>query len=65
MPPWLMSLAPGRRKGASPRFELPGLRLGAGDATTIGLGFDQPTAIASEKRLNALLDEFVKRLENG
>ena len=63
MPPWLMSLAPGRRNGVSPRFELPGL--GPGDSTTTGLGFDQSTAIAPEKRLNALLDEFVKRLENG
>ena len=41
------------------------LRLGPGGATAIWLGFDQPTAIAPEKRLKALLDEFVKRLGNG
>ncbi len=41
------------------------LRLGPGGATAIWLGFDQPKAIAPEKRLKALLDEFVKRLGNG
>ena len=39
--------------------------VGPGGATAIWLGFDQPTAIAPEKRLKALLDEFVKRLGNG
>jgi penicillin-binding protein 1A len=41
------------------------LRLGPGGATAIWIGFDKPAAIAPEKRLNALLDEFVKRLGNG
>lgn len=40
------------------------LRLGPSGATAIWLGFDKPTAIASEKRLKALLDEFVLRLGN-
>ena len=40
------------------------LRLGPSGATAIWIGFDQPTPIAREPRLNALLDEFVKRLGN-
>ncbi len=40
------------------------LRLGPNGATAIWLGFDRPTVIAPEKRLKALLDEFVKRLGN-
>lgn len=40
------------------------LRLGPGGATAIWIGFDKPAAIAPEKRLNALLDEFVERLGN-
>ena len=40
------------------------LRLGPNGATAIWIGFDKPTAIAPEKRLNSLLDEFVKRLGN-
>jgi penicillin-binding protein 1A len=41
------------------------LRLGPSGATAIWIGFDKPTPIAPEKRLNSLLDEFVKRLGNG
>jgi membrane carboxypeptidase/penicillin-binding protein len=41
------------------------LRLGPGGATAIWIGFDKPAVIAPEKRLNALLDEFVERLGNG
>lgn len=41
------------------------LRLGPSGATAIWIGFDKPTAIAPEKRLNSLLEEFVKRLGNG
>jgi penicillin-binding protein 1A len=41
------------------------LRLGPSGATAIWIGFDKPTAIAPEKRLKSLLDEFVKRLGNG
>ncbi len=41
------------------------LRLGPSGATAIWLGFDKPTAIAPEKRLKALLDEFVLRLGNN
>ncbi len=40
------------------------LRLGPGGATAIWIGFDKPTVIARESRLNSLLDEFVKRLGN-
>lgn len=40
------------------------LRLGPTGSTAIWLGFDQPAKIASETRLNSLLDEFVKRLGN-
>lgn len=40
------------------------LRLGPSGSTAIWLGFDQPTKIASERRLTALLNEFVKRLGN-
>lgn len=40
------------------------LRLGPGGATTLWLGFDQPTAITSEARLRGVLDEFVSRLKN-
>jgi membrane peptidoglycan carboxypeptidase len=40
------------------------LRLGPSGATAIWIGFDKPTAIAPEPRLNSLLDEFVKRLGN-
>jgi penicillin-binding protein 1A len=41
------------------------LRLGPSGATAIWIGFDKPAAIAPEKRLDALLEEFVKRLGNG
>jgi membrane peptidoglycan carboxypeptidase len=41
------------------------LRLGPSGATAIWIGFDKPSVIAPEKRLNALLEEFVKRLGNG
>lgn len=40
------------------------LRLGPSGATAIWIGFDKPTAIASEARLKSLLDEFVQRLGN-
>ncbi|MFT4177147.1 MAG: transglycosylase domain-containing protein [Luteolibacter sp.] len=40
------------------------LRLGPGGATAIWIGFDKPAAIAPEKRLKSLLDEFVIRLGN-
>lgn len=40
------------------------LRLGPSGSTAIWIGFDVPTRIASEARLNALLDEFVERLGN-
>ena len=40
------------------------LRLGPGGATAIWIGFDDPTVIASERRLKSLLDEFVDRLGN-
>ena len=40
------------------------LRLGPGGSTAIWIGFDKPTAIASETRLKSLLDEFVKLLGN-
>lgn len=40
------------------------LRLGPKGATAIWIGFDQPTVIAPEPRLKALLDEFVTRLGN-
>ncbi len=41
------------------------LRLGPSGSTAIWLGFNKPTAIAPEKRLKALLDEFVDRLGNN
>jgi penicillin-binding protein 1A len=41
------------------------LRLGPSGATAIWIGFDKPAVIAPEKRLNSLLEEFVKRLGNG
>ena len=41
------------------------LRLGPSGSTAIWIGFDKPTAIASEARLKSLLDEFVKRLDNS
>lgn len=41
------------------------LRLGPSGSTAIWIGFDQPAAIAPEKRLKSLLDEFVQRLGNG
>jgi membrane carboxypeptidase/penicillin-binding protein len=41
------------------------LRLGPSGATAIWIGFDKPSVVAPEKRLNALLEEFVKRLGNG
>ncbi len=41
------------------------LRLGPSGATAIWIGFDKPTAIAPEKRLKDLLDEFVDRLGNN
>ncbi len=40
------------------------LRLGPSGSTAIWIGFDNPRKIASESRLNALLDEFVERLGN-
>jgi len=40
------------------------LRLGPSGSTAIWIGFDQPATIATEKRLNSLLEEFVKRLGN-
>jgi len=40
------------------------LRLGPAGSTAIWIGFDQPTVIAREARLNSLLDEFVLRLGN-
>ena len=40
------------------------LRLGPSGATAIWIGFDEPKKIADEKRLKALLDEFVQRLGN-
>ncbi len=40
------------------------LRLGPTGSTAIWIGFDDPRKIAPETRLNALLDEFVKRLGN-
>lgn len=40
------------------------LRLGPSGATAIWIGFDEPTVIANERRLKALLDEFVERLGN-
>ena len=40
------------------------LRLGPSGSTAIWIGFDKPKRIADEKRLKALLDEFVERLGN-
>ncbi len=40
------------------------LRLGPNGSTAIWIGFDTPKRIADEKRLGALLDEFVERLGN-
>lgn len=40
------------------------LRLGPSGSTAIWIGFDEPKKIADEKRLKALLDEFVERLGN-
>jgi penicillin-binding protein 1A len=40
------------------------LRLGPSGSTAIWIGFDKPTAIAHDSRLNSLLDEFVNRLGN-
>lgn len=40
------------------------LRLGPSGSTAIWIGFDQPKHIAEDKRLNALLNEFVERLGN-
>ena len=40
------------------------MRLGPRGATAIWIGFDEPQRISSAARLNALLDEFVKRLGN-
>lgn len=40
------------------------LRIGPSGSTAIWIGFDEPKRIASEARLNALLDEFVQRLGN-
>lgn len=40
------------------------LRLGPSGSTAIWIGFDEPKKIAGEKRLNALLNEFVERLGN-
>ena len=41
------------------------LRLGPSGSTAIWIGFDKPAAIAPEKRLNSLLEEFVKRSATG
>ncbi len=41
------------------------LRIGPSGSTSIWIGFDRPKKIASERRLKALLGEFVRRLENG
>lgn len=38
------------------------MRLGPSGSTAIWIGFDTPKKIAPEQRLNALLDEFVRRL---
>jgi membrane peptidoglycan carboxypeptidase len=38
------------------------MRLGPSGSTAIWIGFDTPKKIAPEARLNALLDEFVRRL---
>jgi membrane peptidoglycan carboxypeptidase len=38
------------------------LRLGPSGSTAIWIGFDTPKKIAPEQRLNALLEEFVRRL---
>ncbi len=40
------------------------LRLGPSGSTAIWIGFDTPTRIAPEQRVNALLKEFVERLGN-
>ncbi len=40
------------------------MRLGPSGSTAIWIGFDVPKKIANESRLNALLEEFVKRLGN-
>ena len=40
------------------------LRLGPSGSTAIWIGFDTPKRIASESRLDSLLSEFAKRLEN-
>lgn len=40
------------------------LRLGPSGSTAIWIGFDKPTAIAPDHRIQSLLDEFVKRLDN-
>ncbi|MFD2257719.1 transglycosylase domain-containing protein [Luteolibacter algae] len=40
------------------------LRLGPAGSTAIWIGFDRPQKIAGERRLDALLDEFVQRLGN-
>ncbi len=40
------------------------LRLGPTGSTAIWIGFDEPKKIASEARLNDLLNEFVERLGN-
>lgn len=40
------------------------LRLGPSGSTAIWIGFDDPKKIAPERRLNALLAEFVNRLGN-
>lgn len=41
------------------------LRLGPTGSTAVWIGFDKPAVIAPEKRVKALLDEFVGRLGNG
>lgn len=38
------------------------MRLGPSGSTAIWIGFDTPKKIAPEQRLNALLEEFIKRL---
>jgi penicillin-binding protein 1A len=40
------------------------LRLGPAGSTAIWIGFDKPTVITTDRRLKALLEEFITRLAN-
>ena len=40
------------------------LRLGPAGSTAIWIGFDKPTAITTDRRLKALVEEFITRLAN-